>query len=94
MIPPLSVSLPLDARFRSLTEQVTSKYVELLGGTAADVQQLTADVNAAVEMLSGQAGATPHVDLVFRHEAGDVRVGVRCGTRARDVRHVLAAMKG
>jgi anti-sigma regulatory factor (Ser/Thr protein kinase) len=85
-----TISVPTDARYRVLASEIAGKYVELVGGTAADG---TALATAVAEALDRAATSSPGEDVVleFRAGADGVGVTVRHGGRSAIVSHPLPA---
>jgi hypothetical protein len=88
-----TLSVPLDSRYRMLAPQVAGKYVELLGGGAADAEGLAVAVTTAIDRLAGTVRDDGHIDLVFRREADRVEVQLSVDGRSSIVKHPLPATK-
>ena len=85
--------VPAEARFRSLGAELASRYVELLGGSEADRQTLSAAVAGALTDLASGAPAGAACDVACAAAGAGVEVTVRCGTRSSTVRQALTAAK-
>jgi hypothetical protein len=85
-----TMSVPTDARYRVLASEIAGKYVELVGGTAADG---TALGSAVADALDRAAALSPGDDVVleFRAGADGVGVTVRHAGRSAVVTHPLPA---
>jgi hypothetical protein len=88
-----SLQVPIDDRFRTLGPEIAAKFVEVLGGAAADGEALADAVAAAMTQVS--AGHGPHADvhLAFESNAGGLQVTLQCAGHSTVVRHALAAAK-
>jgi hypothetical protein len=87
---PFTLSVPADPRYRVLAPELAGKYVELVGGSAADGKTLARAVSRAMSDFARSAGASADLELAFHAEGGEVEVTVRCGGRSTRVKHSLA----
>ena len=85
-----TMSVPTDARYRVLASELAGKYVELVGGTAADGSALGAAVAEALERAASHSPADD-VELEYRVGADGVGVTVRHAGRSAVVSHPLPA---
>jgi hypothetical protein len=84
---PFVLQVPADGRYRVLAPEIAGKFVELVGGTAADSRALAdALVSAMSRVANGSADA---LDLAFEIGAGGVQVTVRCGAQSAVVRQAI-----
>jgi hypothetical protein len=88
-----TISLPAEPRFRDLASGVAGKYVELVGGSAADAEALASSVIGGIEDLAGEDGPTSDVRLVFESTPAGVDVTLHCHGRSAVVSHPLPARK-
>jgi len=88
-----TISLPAESPFRELASDVAGKYVELVGGSAADAEALASSVAGEIETLAGGPGAAVDVRLVFEPTATGVDVTVQCDGRTAVVTRPLPARK-
>jgi len=88
---PLTLTVPIDPRYRNLGSEAAGKYVELVGGTAADGEAVAAAVATALDAMASESDPGDHVDLALRGEASAVEVTLACGPRTRTVTHPLRA---
>jgi hypothetical protein len=87
-----TLSVPAEIQFRDLASDVARKYVELVGGTAADGQALFTSVAGELERLvDGDLDA----DIEMSFESTDASVGITltCGARSAVVTQPLPARK-
>jgi len=89
MSDPLTLTVPTDARYRILGPEIAAKYVELVGGTAADGQALADAVSRALADLGAQSADDAHADLMFRGHPASIEVTVSCGSHTVVVTHPL-----
>jgi hypothetical protein len=80
--------------FRSMAAAVAGKYVEMAGGSVADVSAVTASVSETVGRVSAGAPEDATIDLAFQPNGRGLQVTVVCGARSVVVRHPLLAEKG
>jgi len=90
---PFTMSVPLDARYRSLAPAVAGKYAELLGAAPADAEGLMAALTKTLDGLAGSAGADAHADLVFHRAVDGVQIDVHCAGRSTVLKHLLPATR-
>jgi len=93
MSDPFTLQVPADSRYRVIGPEVAARYVEVLGGTAADrqaVATLVTDTLAALlaEDDPSHRGAVV-CDLAFTPGADGLVIAVTCGTRSRLVQYPL-----
>jgi xanthine/CO dehydrogenase XdhC/CoxF family maturation factor len=91
MSDPLTLTVPADTRYRVLGPEIAAKYVELVGGTAADGQALADAVAQALTDLAAQGGPDAHVDLTLRGHPASIEVTVCCGSHTLVVTRPLPA---
>jgi hypothetical protein len=82
---PFELEVPADERYRVLAPAVAGKYVEVLGGSAADAQGLSDALVAAMHKVANGHGDV--VRLQFELKTGGVHVTVRCGDQSTVVEH-------
>lgn len=87
----LTLTVPADPRYRILGPEVAGKYVELVGGTAADGQALAGAVSTALAEIADQSEPGAHVDLTLRGQSASIEVTLCCGSRTLVVTHPLPA---
>jgi len=87
---PFRLTVAADSRFRALLPEVATRYVEVIGGAAADAQALGAAVQDAVNALAAEAGDTAAIDLAFRSTSGGVEVELTHAGRSQTVTRPLA----
>jgi hypothetical protein len=83
---PFELEVPADERYRVLAPEVAGKYVEVLGGSAADAQGLSDALVAAMRKVANN-GHGDVVRLQFELKTGGVHVTVRCGDQSAVVEH-------
>ena len=88
-----SLQVPIDDRFRTLGPEMAAKFVEVLGGAAADGEALAESVGAAMTEVSAAHGPHADVHLTFESNPGGLQVTLECGGHSTVVRHALAAAK-
>jgi len=82
---PFELEVPADERYRGLAPEVAGKYVEVLGGSAADAKALAdALVTAMGKVANGHADV---MRLQFKLKTDGVHVTVRCGEHSTVVEH-------
>lgn len=84
---PLTLTVPVDPRYRILGSEAAGKYAELVGGTAADGQAVAATVSTALDAIASASDPGAHVDLSLRGEASGVEIRMVCGSHTRVVTH-------
>ncbi len=77
--------------FRSMAVEVAGKYVEMAGGSAADVGALTSALAGTIDTMASGAPDGATIDLAFRPNGQDIEVTVTCGEHAAVVRQPLPA---
>jgi hypothetical protein len=77
--------LPFEAAYRAIVPEVAGRYVELLGGSAADAAAMAAAVTSALDRLGEGAGPDALVDLSFHPTAASVHIDVSCAGRHETV---------
>ena len=85
--------VPVDPRFRVLAPEIAGKYVDVLGGSDADRQALTAAVTDALAALSRDASPDGTIDLAFTSDAASIEIACRHAGQSSVVRHALTAAK-
>jgi hypothetical protein len=94
MSQPFTLTVPVDARYRTLAPEVAGRYVEMMGGSAADGQAMAAALTAELDKVADDADEGAGVRLSFHPGVGGVQVTVRCGSHSSVVTHPLPAAKG
>ena len=84
------LTVAADSRFRGLVPEVASRYVEVIGGAAADAQAVGAAVQEAVDQIAAEAGDAAAIDLAFRSTAGSIEVELTHAGRSQTVSRPLA----
>ena len=82
---PFELEVPADERYRGLAPEVAGKYVEVLGGSAADAKAVADALVAAMGKV-----ANGHADILrlqFELKTDGVHVTVRCGEQSAVVEH-------
>lgn len=82
---PFELEVPADERYRGLAPEVAGKYVEVLGGSAADAKALADALVAAMGKVAN--GHADVLRLQFELKTGGVHVTVRCGEQSAVVEH-------
>jgi hypothetical protein len=90
---PFKLTVPADERYRVLAPEVAGKYVELMGGTAADGTALAAALNDAVDTLLAGGGPADGIEVAFRPGADGIEVNVAYGGRSTVINHPPLASK-
>jgi hypothetical protein len=88
---PLTLTVPVDPRYRSLGSEAAGKYVELVGGTPDDGVAVAAAVSTALDAIAAECDAGAHVDLALRGQPAGIEVTMACGSQTRVVTHSFAA---
>lgn len=83
--PAFTLHVPVDSAFRELAAAVVGRYVELVGGSPAERDHVTAALARAIDGLAGRPGEA--IDLECTQGASGVDVAVRCGDRSAAVHH-------
>ncbi len=91
MAPSFSLTVPADARYRTLGPDVAGKYVELAGGGKADAATFHAAVSEALDQIAPASSPDVDVALAFEATAGGVEVTMTAAGRSTSVRHPLPA---
>ncbi len=91
MLHPFALQVPADERYRVLAPEVAGKYVELSGGSAADVRTFAEDLTAALRQIAAGASHDAVVDLSFSSRGGHVEAAIHCGSRSTVVKLALPA---
>ena len=93
MSDPFTLQVPADSRYRVIGPEVAARYVEVLGGTAADRQAVATLVTDALAALLAEGHSSPRdtavCDLAFRAGADGVEIAVTCGAESRLVQYPL-----
>ena len=80
------LTVPADKRFRALAPDVASRFVEVIGGSAADAAALAEALALALEKLAaGADAATAHVQCAFRSGSDAVEVDLSLDGRAQTI---------
>lgn len=90
---PFALQVPADERYRVLAPEIAGKYAELVGGTAADGQTLSADVVDAMRRITTGAAVGAVIDLAFSTHGGRVEIALKCAGQATVVRFALPATR-
>jgi hypothetical protein len=93
MSDPFTLRVPVEPKFRALGSELAARYIDLLGGSDAERQTLSAAVAGALTDLAAAAPAGAACDMAFAASGVGVEVTVRCGAQSTVVRQVLAAAK-
>jgi hypothetical protein len=88
-----ALQVPLEPRYRVLASEIAAKYVEVLGGAAADADTFSAAVAAAIAALGAPAPPEAEVHLDFDSAPPGIQVTIRCHGGIRTVTHPLPAGK-
>jgi len=91
---PFTLTVPVDARYRTLGPEVAGRYVELMGGSASEGRALGAALAAELDKLAAADGDEAGVLLSFLPGASGVRVTLRRGGHSSVITHPLPASKG
>jgi hypothetical protein len=75
---PFSIRVSAEPACVGLAIDVTRRYVELRGGTAAEAESLVSAVRSALSAMTDDGQA---IALEFTHGAGQIAVDVSCGSR-------------
>ena len=81
---PFELEVPADERYRVLAPEVAGKYIEVLGGSAADAQALSDALVTAMHKVNGHGDV---MRLQFKLMTGGVHVTVRCGDESTVIEH-------
>ena len=84
---PFELEVPADERYRVLAPEVAGKYVEVLGGSAADARAFSEALVAAMGKVAN--GHADVMQLKFTLRTGGVHVTVRCGDKSTVVDHTI-----
>jgi hypothetical protein len=82
---PFELEVPADERYRVLAPEVAGKYIEVLGGSAAEAQAFSEALVAAMGKVAN--GHADVLRLQFELRTGGVHVTVRCGEQSTIVEH-------
>ena len=85
------LSVPADPRFRNLVSEVSAKWAELAGASAADGQAFASVLASTVGKLATDPDS--QLDLAFRPGHGDVEVTATCGGHSTVVHHAIPVAK-
>ena len=83
MLPPFDLSVPTDARFRTMAPDVAAKYAELAGCAPVATTAVRDQVDAAATTM---ATAGENIALGFSTEAAEVIVKMSCGSQTATIR--------
>lgn len=83
MLPPFDLSVPTDARFRSMAPDVAAKYAELAGCAPAAATAVRGDVDAATTKM---ASAGENIDIKCAATETGVVFTMTCGAESAVVR--------
>lgn len=94
------LTVPCDARFRPMLDQLASRLIAYIGYAASDVTTLTCAVERATErVLTGNAGSPySSLDVSFRTSDTEMEIRIRCrqgpdaprDAEATDIERVLS----
>lgn len=85
-----SLRVPFDHRFESIGPDVSSRFLEVAGGSHQDAVALRAEVARAMRTL---APSTGDYELSFESGTSTIVVTIRRGERSTVVTHPLSAPK-
>ena len=88
-----ALHVPVDPQYRVLGPEIAGRYVDVLGGSDADKQALSAAVTEAMASVSRGASKDGQIGLKFSTDAAGIEVECNCAGRSSVVRHALAAAK-
>lgn len=86
MLPPFDMSVPTDARYRTLAPDVAAKFAELAGCAAAAATEVRAKVDAATESM---AAAGESLAVGCSTTGREVVVEMTCGDQQTTIRQSL-----
>jgi hypothetical protein len=85
------LTVPVAEPFRTLAPDVAARYIELVGGSAADGSAMSSAVAGAVQTVIAGATGDEGLALAFRPQADGIEVEVRCGARHATVRRAVVS---
>jgi hypothetical protein len=85
------LTVPADSRFRSLVPDLASRYVEIIGGSAADATALASQLTDALHELIREVGETETIKFDFRPGDAAVEVVLAHDGQVRTLRCPIAA---
>ena len=83
MLPPFDLSVPTDARFRSMAPEAAAKYAELAGCAPAAAAAIKENVDAAATKM---ASCGENIALGFTTAESEVVVKMTCGGQNATIR--------
>jgi hypothetical protein len=89
----LTLTVPADPRYRVLGSEVASKFAEIVGGSAGDVEALGATLTTALEQVANGAPEGEHIDVTLQVSSSEVEITLRCAGRSSTVRQPVPARK-
>jgi len=93
MSEPLTLVVPVDARYRVLGPEIAAKFAEISGGSPADGEALADSLTSALEQIAVGAADGDHIDLKIDIQPAGVEIQVRCGDRSSVVTQPLPARR-
>ena len=88
---PLTLTVPVDPRYRMLGSEAAGKYAELIGRTPADGRAVAALVSTALDAIAAETDPGAHVDLALRGQSSGIEVTLSCESQTRVVTLPLPA---
>lgn len=83
MLPPFDMSVPADARFRSMAPDVAAKYAELAGCAPAAATAVRDEVDATAAKM---AASGENIAIGFTTAESEVIVKMSCGSQSATIR--------
>lgn len=84
------LTVPADSRFRTLVPDLASRYVEIIGGSAADATALATQLTEALHQLIHEVREAETIRFDFRPSDGAVEVELAHDGHVRTVRCPIA----
>jgi hypothetical protein len=89
----LTLIVPADARYRGLGSEVAAKFAEIVGGSAADAEAVSAMLTKALEQIAAGAPEGGHIDMTLHANSSGVELTVRFGERSSTIRQPVPVRK-
>ncbi len=77
MLAPVTLSVPVEPRYRTLAPELAAKYAELCGCGSRDAQSLADRVRLSIAAIAASASSDADLSVMFRVENGHVEVHLR-----------------
>ena len=93
MSDPLTLVVPVDARYRVLAPEIAAKFAEISGGSSADGEALAGTLSGALAKIADGAADGDHVNLTLQVRPAGVEITLQCRDRSTVVTQPLPARR-